>query len=131
MPKSCNSNSAIGSETSPVIGIETSPVICRGEWHSPPVDMAVLPKSCNSNSVVGNETSPVISCPVASVLYGKGKEEGRRKKEERRGRKATLARKKPLFPVDIHRWVYTNDINGHDIIGSETKQSPNLKVLLY
>ncbi|NEQ72091.1 MAG: hypothetical protein F6K23_02760 [Okeania sp. SIO2C9] len=38
----------------------------------------------------------MISCPVASVLYSKGKEEGRRKKEEgrrkreeeRRGRKA-------------------------------------------
>ncbi|WP_293165464.1 hypothetical protein, partial [Okeania sp. SIO2C9] len=44
------------------------------------------------------------------------KEEGRRKREERRGRKATLARKKPLFPADIHPWVYTNDINGHDII---------------
>ncbi|WP_237396654.1 hypothetical protein [Okeania sp. KiyG1] len=26
----------------------------------------------------------IISCPVASVLYGKGKEEGRRKKEEGR-----------------------------------------------
>ncbi|GFZ94157.1 hypothetical protein [Okeania sp. KiyG1] len=43
------------------------------------------------------------------------KEEGRRKREEERGRKATLARKKPLFPVDIHPWVYTNDLNGHDI----------------
>ncbi|NEN92944.1 MAG: hypothetical protein F6K48_30250 [Okeania sp. SIO3H1] len=41
-------------------------------------------------------------------MYSKGKEEGR-------GRKATLARKKSLFPVDIHPWVYTNDINGHDI----------------
>ncbi|WP_202220638.1 hypothetical protein [Okeania sp. KiyG1] len=48
-------------------------------------------------------------------MYSKGKEEGRRKKEEGRGPKATLARKKPLFPVDIHPWVYTNDINGHDI----------------
>ncbi|NEP87302.1 MAG: hypothetical protein F6K18_10955 [Okeania sp. SIO2C2] len=48
-------------------------------------------------------------------MYNKGKEEGRGKKEEGRGRKATLARKKPLFPVDIHPWVYTNDINGHDI----------------
>ncbi|WP_255502761.1 hypothetical protein [Okeania sp. KiyG1] len=26
-----------------------------------------------------------ISCPVASVLYSKGKEEGRRKREEGRG----------------------------------------------
>ncbi|GGA41595.1 hypothetical protein [Okeania sp. KiyG1] len=49
-------------------------------------------------------------------MYNKGKEEGRGKKEEGRGPKATLARKKPLFPVDIHPWVYTNDINGHDII---------------
>ncbi|WP_237396363.1 hypothetical protein [Okeania sp. KiyG1] len=64
-----------------------------------------------------------ISCPVASVLYSKGKEEGRRKREEGRGKKeegrgpkATLARKKPLFPVDIHPWVYTNDINGHYIM---------------
>ncbi|NEP46077.1 MAG: glyoxylate/hydroxypyruvate reductase A, partial [Okeania sp. SIO2H7] len=24
-------------------------------------------------------------------------------------------KKKPSFPVDIHPWVYTNDINGHDI----------------
>ncbi|WP_202223460.1 hypothetical protein [Okeania sp. KiyG1] len=38
------------------------------------------------------------------------------KREQERGPKATLARKKPLFPVDIHPWVYTNDINGHDII---------------
>ncbi|WP_161565045.1 hypothetical protein [Okeania hirsuta] len=49
-------------------------------------------------------------------MYSKGKEEGRRKKKEGRGKKATLARKKPSFPVDIHPWVYTNDINGHDII---------------
>ncbi|WP_237395703.1 hypothetical protein [Okeania sp. KiyG1] len=29
----------------------------------------------------------LISCPVASVLYSKGKEEGRGKKEEGRGKK--------------------------------------------
>ncbi|NEP07632.1 MAG: hypothetical protein F6K25_19820 [Okeania sp. SIO2G4] len=60
----------------------------------------------------------MISCPVASVLYSKGKEEGRRKKEEgRRKREEGYPRKKkPSFPVDIHPWVYTNDINGHDMI---------------
>ncbi|GGA35940.1 hypothetical protein [Okeania sp. KiyG1] len=58
----------------------------------------------------------IISSPVASVLYNKGKEKGRGPKEEERGPKATLARKKPLFPVDIHPWFYTNDINGHDRI---------------
>ncbi|NER03550.1 MAG: VCBS repeat-containing protein, partial [Okeania sp. SIO3C4] len=55
-----NSNSVVASETSPVIGIETSSVICRGEWHSPSVDMAVMPNSCNSNSAMESETSPVI-----------------------------------------------------------------------
>uniref|UniRef100_UPI001960F361 hypothetical protein n=1 Tax=Okeania hirsuta TaxID=1458930 RepID=UPI001960F361 len=59
----------------------------------------------------------LISCPVASVLYSKGKEEGRRKKEEERGKREEgyPRKKKPSFPVDIHPWVYTNDINGHDI----------------
>ncbi|NES79088.1 MAG: hypothetical protein F6K06_26445 [Okeania sp. SIO1H4] len=59
----------------------------------------------------------MISCPVASVLYSKGKEEGRRKKEEERGKREEgyPRKKKPSFPVDIHPWVYTNDINGHDM----------------
>ncbi|NEP03948.1 MAG: hypothetical protein F6K34_03430, partial [Okeania sp. SIO4D6] len=44
---------------------------------------------------------------------------GRRKKEEERGKREEgyPRKKKPSFPVDIHPWVYTNDINGHDIIG--------------
>ncbi|NET24796.1 hypothetical protein [Okeania sp. SIO1I7] len=46
-------------------------------------------------------------------MYSKGKEEGRGKKEE--GGRLPSQEKKPLFPVDIHPWVYTNDINGHDI----------------
>ncbi|NES79963.1 MAG: hypothetical protein F6K06_31310, partial [Okeania sp. SIO1H4] len=43
---------------------------------------------------------------------------GRRKKEEERGKRKEgyPRKKKPSFPVDIHPWVYTNDINGHDII---------------
>ncbi|NET23438.1 MULTISPECIES: hypothetical protein [unclassified Okeania] len=51
-------------------------------------------------------------------MYSKGKEEGRRKKEEERGKREEgyPRKKKPSFPVDIHPWVYTNDINGHDII---------------
>ncbi|NES89832.1 MULTISPECIES: hypothetical protein, partial [unclassified Okeania] len=42
---------------------------------------------------------------------------GRRKKEEERGKRKEgyPRKKKPSFPVDIHPWVYTNDINGHDI----------------
>ncbi|NES88267.1 MULTISPECIES: hypothetical protein [unclassified Okeania] len=50
-------------------------------------------------------------------MYSKGKEEGRRKKEEERGKREEgyPRKKKPSFPVDIHPWVYTNDINGHDI----------------
>ncbi|NET41731.1 hypothetical protein [Okeania sp. SIO2B3] len=44
---------------------------------------------------------PLISCPVASVLYSKGKEEGRGKREEKRGKK-TIEQEKPKFPVDIH-----------------------------
>ncbi|WP_287280058.1 MULTISPECIES: hypothetical protein, partial [unclassified Okeania] len=42
---------------------------------------------------------------------------GRRKKEEERGKREEgyPRKKKPSFPVDIHPWVYTNDINGHDI----------------
>ncbi|RQH24931.1 hypothetical protein D5R40_29700 [Okeania hirsuta] len=40
-----------------------------------------------------------------------GKEEGRRKKEEERGKREEgyPRKKKPSFPVDIHPWVYTND----------------------
>ncbi|NET26825.1 hypothetical protein [Okeania sp. SIO1I7] len=34
-----------------------------------------------------SDSYQVISCPVASVLYSKGKEEGRRKREEGRGKK--------------------------------------------
>ncbi|NET20069.1 MULTISPECIES: hypothetical protein [unclassified Okeania] len=50
-------------------------------------------------------------------MYSKGKEEGRRKKEEERGKREEgyPRKKKPSFPVDIHPWVYTNDINGHDM----------------
>ncbi|NET97158.1 MAG: hypothetical protein F6K05_30230, partial [Okeania sp. SIO1H2] len=42
----------------------------------------------------------------------------RRKKEEERGKREEgyPRKKKPSFPVDIHPWVYTNDINGHDIM---------------
>ncbi|NET19483.1 MULTISPECIES: hypothetical protein [unclassified Okeania] len=37
----------------------------------------------------------VISCPVASVLYSKGKEEGRGKKEEGRGKSKEKGRRLP------------------------------------
>ncbi|GGA20166.1 hypothetical protein [Okeania sp. KiyG1] len=56
-----------------------------------------------------------MSCPVASVLYSKGKEEGRGKREEGRGKREEEGGRLPSqeknakFPVDIHPWVYTND----------------------
>ncbi|NET28336.1 hypothetical protein [Okeania sp. SIO1I7] len=38
----------------------------------------------SAKKFISRLTAEVISCPVASVLYSKGKEEGRRKKEEGR-----------------------------------------------
>ena len=45
----------------------------------------------------------IISCPVASVLYGEGKEEGRRKKEEgrRKGKTLNMVNIPPTFTQTI------------------------------
>ncbi|MGD1698787.1 hypothetical protein, partial [Dapis sp. BLCC M229] len=63
-----------------------------------------------------------ISCPVASVLYSKGREQGTQKREEGTGNREQgreggrfKSKKKLKFPVDIYANFYTNDINGHDI----------------
>ncbi len=57
----------------------------------------------------------IISCPVASVLYGEGKEEGRRKKEEGRRKKKRKNLKYGKYSPNF----YTNDTSGHDITSSE------------
>ncbi|NEQ72206.1 MAG: hypothetical protein F6K23_03420 [Okeania sp. SIO2C9] len=55
----------------------------------------------------------VISCPVASVLYSKGRQQ--LIWQQLIWPEYLRARKKLKFPVDIHPWVYTNDTSGHDI----------------
>ncbi|WP_293056789.1 hypothetical protein [Okeania sp. SIO2B3] len=56
----------------------------------------------------------MISCPVASVLYSKGRQQATAPESNRQ--EGFRARKKFKFPVDIHANFYTNDINGHDMI---------------
>ena len=60
----------------------------------------------------------LISCPVASVLYREGKEEGRRKKE---AKKKEEGRKKNLTNGSSSHNFYTNDTNGHDMTSNFCK----------
>ena len=61
------------------------------------------------------QDSGVISCPVASLLYQEGKEEGRRKKEEGR-RKKEEEKEKPsiwlIFLQLLHTPIPTDMILG-------------------
>ncbi|MDY7006129.1 MAG: hypothetical protein SWX82_19930 [Cyanobacteriota bacterium] len=67
----------------------------------------------------------MISCPVASVLYREGKEEGRRKKEE--GRSFKRRKNFTHKVVDISPTFTRDYTNGHDIIDKNTaKVSCNL-----
>ncbi|NET27318.1 hypothetical protein [Okeania sp. SIO1I7] len=56
---------------------------------------------------------PLISCPVASVLYRGGKEEGRRKKEE--GRSFKKRKNFTYMAVNISPTFTRDYTNGHDI----------------
>ena len=49
-------------------------------------------------------------------MYGEGKEEGRRKKEE------ALREEKPYMAVDIFPTFTREDTNGHDIINRVRRQ---------
>ncbi|NET45289.1 hypothetical protein [Okeania sp. SIO2B3] len=49
---------------------------------------------------IGNLQQLIISCPVASVLYSEGKEEGRRKREE--GREKREERRRLLSKKNLN-----------------------------